>query len=159
MYFKQDYKIQASDYSEDFIKAFTESHDDNILKLGAVTIESKETYDCIYSSKVLNALDEDDIIHYLKRQYEILNDGGHTYHTLWYGDKTGNDSFIDKQTLKAILELYYEYVEFTYYKEADFIEAMYDSVILIAKKNKRLLIGYTKRGPQVVVAFYIFVGI
>lgn len=131
---KQDYQVDASDYSEHFIEAFNQNYDDNILQLDAVTIEISKKYDCIYSSKVLNSLEEEDIICSLSRQYQLLNDGGYIYHTMWYGNKTEDDSFIDKQTLMAILELEYEYVQFIYYKEADFIEAEYDSVIVIARK-------------------------
>lgn len=131
---KQDYQIDASDYSEHFIEAFNQNYDDKILQLDAVTIEVDRKYDCIYSSKVLNSLEEEDIIRSLSRQYRILNDGGYIYHTMWYGNKADDDSFIDKQTLTAILELEYEYVQFIYYKEADFIDAEYDSVIVIARK-------------------------
>lgn len=134
LYLKDFYQITASDYSQEFINVFKQSHNDKILTLDATTIKVEEGYDCIYSSKVLNSLEEDQIIQSLKRQYEVLNPGGYIFHTLWYGDKKEDDSLIDKQTLIRILELDYEFVEFNYYKEAEFIDSQYDSIIIIGRK-------------------------
>ncbi len=131
---KDRYNITASDYSLDFIERFKEQYDDQVLHLDATTIDANNKYDCIYSSKVLNSLDEQDIIKSLRRQYQMLNTGGYIFHTLWYGNKQEDDSYIDKQTLVEILQLDYEFVDFSYYKEADFIDAEYDSIIIIARK-------------------------
>lgn len=132
---KEDYQITASDYSEDFIEAFNRNHDDQILQVDAIQMEVTNKYDCIYSSKVLNSLVETDIIKSLTKQYDCLNDGGYIFHTLWYGDKTLDSSFIDKSFLRQVLALDYDYVEFSYYKEADYISAEFDSVIIIGRKH------------------------
>ncbi len=131
---KNDYNIQASDYSQDFINAFNQNYDDQVLQVDAIAMNVSNTYDCIYSSKVLNSLQEEDIIKSLNNQYGVLNDNGYIFHTLWYGNKQEDDSLIDKQLLNQILMLKYEYIQFIYYKEADFMEGEYDSVILIARK-------------------------
>lgn len=134
LYLKDFYNITASDYSQEFINVFNQNYNDKILTIDAITIEVEKKFDCIYSSKVLNSLDEEQIIESFKRQYQVLNEGGYIFHTLWYGDKEEDDSFINKQTLIKLLELDYEFVEFNYYKEADFIESEYDSVIIIGRK-------------------------
>ncbi|WOO89617.1 class I SAM-dependent methyltransferase [Mollicutes bacterium LVI A0078] len=134
LHLKDFYNITASDYSQEFINVFNQNYNDKVLTIDAITIEVEDKFDCIYSSKVLNSLNEDQIIESFKRQYQVLNKGGYIFHTLWYGDKEEDDSFIDKQTLIKILELDYEFVEFNYYKEADFIESEYDSVIIIGRK-------------------------
>lgn len=131
---KNDYQITPSDYSQAFIDKFALLHHENAIQVNAILMDINQKFDCIYSSKVLNSLPETDIIKSLINQYHKLNDNGYIFHTFWYGSKLEDDSFIDQNTLKQILELDYKYVEFKYYKEADFVDEIYDSVIIIARK-------------------------
>lgn len=139
---KADYNMTGSDYSDEFIAAFEQLYDEQILKVNAVKMDVLGKYDCIYSSKVLNSLAEQDIITSLVNQYQTLNDGGYIFHTLWYGDKSVDESFIDKSILQKILGLEFDYVEFQYYKEADFVQTEFDSVIVIARKLSNLNLKY-----------------
>lgn len=134
LYLKSKYQITASDYSDDFINKFEQSHDDQILKINAVDMDIDEKFDCIYSSKVLNSLDKDEIIQSLNNQYQCLNHGGYIFHTLWYGDLSEDNSYIDKQFITKVLATKFEYIELEYYKEADFNTSEFDSLILIARK-------------------------
>lgn len=131
---KTDYKITPSDYSDAFITKFKQLYPDQVLKVNAELIDIDQNFDCIYSSKVLNSLTEENILKSLANQYIHLNKGGYIFHTLWYGDRQVDSSLVDKHLLKQIFELDYEYVQFEYYKEADFYDTEYDSVIVIARK-------------------------
>lgn len=131
---KSDYKITPSDYSDAFIAKFNQLYSDQVLKVNAALIDVEQKFDCFYSSKVLNSLSEDNILNSLANQYIHLNEGGYIFHTVWYGDKLVDESLVDKHLLKQIFELDFEYIEFQYYKEADFYDTEYDSVIIIARK-------------------------
>jgi len=56
------------------------------LQLDAVTLETDETFDIIYSNKVLHHLTAPDFATSLERQVACLRPGGVLFHSLWLGD-------------------------------------------------------------------------
>ena len=55
--------------------------------LDAVTINTEDKFDCIYSNKVLHHLKQSDLSESIHRQKAVLNDGSILFHSFWYGDK------------------------------------------------------------------------
>jgi trans-aconitate methyltransferase len=83
----KDYDITGSDYSETFLRILRSKFpEDKFLRINALTVETKEKYDVIYSNKVLHHLTPEHLALSLKRQYETLNDGGILFHTMWKGN-------------------------------------------------------------------------
>ncbi len=130
--------IVPSDYSDAFIAEYKRRHNEKFIKLDAITLTIDQRFDCIYSSKVLNSLSIDNLSKSIKRQAEILTVNGAIIHTLWCGNPNIDESFIPYDTLVAIFEKYFNIVEITKYKEADYTDADYDSVIIYAKKKANL---------------------
>jgi len=56
--------------------------------LDAVTIGTEDRFDAIYSNKVLQHLDAEQLAASLQRQVEIVGPGGLLLHSFWRGDKT-----------------------------------------------------------------------
>jgi|APSaa5957512622_1039677.scaffolds.fasta_scaffold147593_1 cyclopropane fatty-acyl-phospholipid synthase-like methyltransferase len=82
------YSVTGSDFSSVFLDLYREKHPSaDLLKLDAVTLETKKTYDCIYSNKVLHHLPRENIHRSFSRQKELLTEGGLLMHSFWYGDK------------------------------------------------------------------------
>ncbi len=80
------YSVTGSDLSDYYLKRYRDKNPDcEILKLDAVTIETDQKFDAIYSNKVLMHLTEDELISSLKRQKQILNPGGLVLHSFWTG--------------------------------------------------------------------------
>ncbi len=53
----ETYTVTGSDYTQTFLDIYLETHPDaDLLRLDAQTLETKRTFDCIYSNKVLHQL-------------------------------------------------------------------------------------------------------
>jgi len=134
---KDYFKVTGSDNSKAFLDYYKENNNNaNVLLLDAVTLDTTNTYDCIYSNKVLQHLNIDEHKKSIESQYRILNKDGRIFHTFWYGE--GEEE--------------YDGLRFTYYKEED-IKRLYsnkfdiieikrydeeeegDSIYIVAKKK------------------------
>ena len=72
------FEVVGSDASQSFLDIFTEKHPEQgirLMQLDAVTIETDERFDGIYSNKVLQYFDEVDLKASFVRQAEVLNAG------------------------------------------------------------------------------------
>ena len=54
--------------------------------LDALTLETDQHFDAIFSNKVLIHLDEEQLAQTFARQHAVLNPGGIILHSFWYGD-------------------------------------------------------------------------
>ncbi len=78
------YQVIGSDYSPAFIdilKARFPSR--SILELDAVAIATEESFDAIYSNKVLHHLNDAELRSSFQRQAELLATGSFVYHLIW----------------------------------------------------------------------------
>ncbi len=104
-------------------------------KIDAQTLEINETFDCIYSSKVLNSLNYEQLVSSFKKQATILNNPGYVVHTMWCGDPNLDASFYSYDEILKLVTRDFKIIEILKYKEADFIDAEYDSVLIFAQKK------------------------
>ena len=85
---KKSYVVTGSDSSQIFVDRYKKGHKGaDVILLDAVTINTEEKFDCIYSNKVLHHLKQSDLRKSLHRQKAVLNDGGILFHSFWHGDK------------------------------------------------------------------------
>lgn len=95
------YAVTGSDNSQIFLDRYKgKNQNADLLKLDAVTLSTNRTFDCIYSNKVLHHLTTEDLKISLKKQKEILNPNGISFHSFWKGSKTEN--------MEGLLFVYYE---------------------------------------------------
>jgi len=107
------YTVTGSDNSQIFLDRYKKQNPDaDLLKLDAVTLSTDRTFDCIYSNKVLHHLTTDDMKTSLKKQKEILNPNGISFHSFWRGNKT--------ETMEGLLFVYYELEVLKSIFESDF---------------------------------------
>ncbi len=82
----EKYQVLGTDYSPLFIENFREKYDLNVCVLDAITVDIRETYDCIFSNKVLQHLTVENFIESLNNQGDHLNFDGVIIFTLWKGE-------------------------------------------------------------------------
>ncbi len=132
---KDFYKIQPTDYSRAFVDKFNEKYGQIAYCLNALTIETLEKFDCIYSNKVLNVFDDSNLQKSFNRQYEVLQEGGVIFHTLWSYDEVFSTeehycNSISINKLEQILKNKFVIRDIIKYTEME----EDDSLILIASK-------------------------
>lgn len=131
------YKVVGSDYSNVFLKHLKGQNPNGaFLKLDAVTLETNQTFDGIYSNKVLIHLNENELDASIKRQAAILNHGGIVCHSFWKGE--GSEIFkgmfvqyYHTDTLITAFSNEFELLSIETYSE--FEED--DSILLIGRKK------------------------
>lgn len=84
----QRYQATGSDNSEVFLDRYRRRHPGaQLLHLDAVTLETDQRFDAIFSNKVLHHLGDADRRLSFQRQAAILNPRGYAFHSFWYGDE------------------------------------------------------------------------
>jgi cyclopropane fatty-acyl-phospholipid synthase-like methyltransferase len=85
---KQTFKMTGSDSSQVFLEMYLEKDNSaKLIKLDAITLNTNEKFDAIFSNKVLMHLSREELHQSFLRQIEILNSDGIAFHTFWSGDK------------------------------------------------------------------------
>lgn len=133
----QDYNVTGSDNSEVFLKHLISKNPKGTFKLlDAVSLNTKDKFDGIYSNKVLHHLKDSYLTQSVKRQHEILNNNGIICHSFWKGE--GSEIFKGlfvnyhtADTLKAYFEPYFDILAIEEYTEFD----AGDSIVFIGKKK------------------------
>ncbi len=131
------YRVTGSDYSQLFIADFKKKSDLDVLVLDAVTLETENRFDCIYSNKVLQHLKTDDFVKSLLNQYMHLNPNGIIFATLWAGkhreefEFDGQLRFVyyDEDTLEKLVPSELEIEKILYYAEFE----QNDSFVMILR--------------------------
>jgi SAM-dependent methyltransferase len=99
------FQATGSDISPVFLERYRAAHRDaDLLLLDAATLDTKRRFDAMYSNKVLMHLTREELRASLRRQAEVLNEGGLLLHSFWYGDQEED----------------YDGLLFVYYTEASF---------------------------------------
>lgn len=135
---KKDYRVVGSDFSEEFLNRLINNNiDDDFLHLNATTLETDKKFDGIYSNKVLQHLNNEELKKSIHRQVDILNPNGIICHSFWKGN--GEEVFkgllVNYQTNKSLRGLFEDYFEILILDEYNEFEAK-DSLILIGKKKR-----------------------
>lgn len=133
----KDFNVVGFDNSSEFLNYLkTNNPKGKFIELDAVTLETKQKFDCIYSNKVLHHLDDKELRVSIKRQSEILNPGGIICHSFWKGEGTEmfKGLFVNYHSapgIKNYFSGYFEVIELENYKEFD----DNDSILFIGKKK------------------------
>jgi len=78
------YRVTGSDSSGEFVKHLISRFPAlPILNSDARTLNTSDTFDAIYSNKVLHHLDDTDLAKSFTAQAKLLNGGGLVYHLIW----------------------------------------------------------------------------
>ena len=133
------FEVVGSDASQSFLDIFTEKHPEQgirLMQLDAVTIETDERFDGIYSNKVLQYFDEVDLKASFVRQAEVLNAGGVVLHTFWRGTQVEEFNGVKfyyymEEVVKKMVEDLFDVMEMGRY--AEFEDG--DSFYLILRKK------------------------
>lgn len=134
-YLLNNYAVIGSDLSDEFLLRCRKKFKDvPFLKLDAVTIATSDTFDCVFSNKVLHHLSPEALEQSFKRQQQVIEPNGLFAHTFWLGDKefTMDDMlfvFHDQDRLTDLVSEYFQVLETYPYQE--FEEG--DSLFIIAK--------------------------
>ncbi|MFT6500437.1 MAG: trans-aconitate methyltransferase [Crocinitomicaceae bacterium] len=134
---KEDFEVVGSDNSKEFLEHLQASHPTGrFLELDAITLKTEETFDAIYSNKVMHHLEENELTASIQRQSDLLNSNGIICHSFWKGEGSEifNGMFVKYHTevaLKAFFEKDFEIQLIDTYAE---FEAG-DSLLLIGKKK------------------------
>jgi len=137
-YLRRRYRVTGSDLSDEFLSRCRQRFTDTpFLKLDAVSIDTDETYDGIFSNKVLHHLTQDELAQSFKRQQDVIKSGGLFAHTFWLGGKAfemNNMLFVcyEEEMLLAAVSRYFDICETYGYKE--FEEG--DSLMVVARNRQ-----------------------
>ena len=131
------YQSTGSDSSHVFIERYHKFNpESDLLLLDAVTIDTKHTFDGIYSNKVLIHLTKKELKTSFQRQAAILNTGGIAFHTFWHGDSEEEYNglrtvYYTPDSLALLISDSFEIVETNMYTEMK----RGDSFYIILRKN------------------------
>ncbi len=132
------YEVTGSDLSDEFLRHLnTRYPTSTFLKVDALNIDVETQFDAIYSNKVLQHLDQNELLESLKNQSERLNHDGIICHSFWRGE--GIEDFenmrvqhYEKADLERIVSVNFELLVLEYYQEFD----PEDSILLLAVKKR-----------------------
>ena len=131
------YNVTGSDYSKEFLSRIKIKYPlSETIILDAIKLDTNRKFDSIFSSKVFQHFDFDQLALSLRRQSEILHKNGIICHAFWVGDKEfdmENIHFIyhDKKKLIKLIEEQYTILQSIVYKEFE----ENDSLFIIARKR------------------------
>lgn len=127
----EKFHARGSDSSEIFVKHYLKTHPEaDVRILDAVRLEINETFNAIYSNKVLQHLNYAQMTASFKRQAEILEPGGIALHSFWYGSEVENfDGLMFHQLtndrLETLANPHFETLEIRRYKEMEDDDSLY----------------------------------
>ena len=133
----KSYKVIGSDNSPEFLNhLLTNNPNGEFLNLDAVSLKTEQTFDGIYSNKVMHHLTDNELHEAIKRQSQVLNSEGIICHSFWKGEGSEifKGLFVNYHTevaLKEAFKYYFELLSIETYKEFD----DHDSILLIGKKK------------------------
>jgi len=104
---KKAYTATGSDNSKAFLDAYRKKDPSApLLRLDAATIDTPQTFDYIYSNKVLIHLSNDALKTSFKNQAARLNDNGMVFHTFFWGhdEEHHHGLFFNQHTPETVIE-------------------------------------------------------
>lgn len=131
------YNIFGSDNSNYFVEILKEKFgEEKILKLNAIDIKIDVKMDLIYSNKVLQHIEKENLEESFKRQSEVLKTKGISFHTFWLGHGEENYdglifNYYTKESLEKFYRKYFEVIKYEEYQEERENDSFY--IVLIKK--------------------------
>lgn len=139
----ETYTVVGSDNSKEFLSRLISNFPTGrFLKLDAITLNTDERFDGIYSNKVMHHLKDEELNDSIKRQYDVLNPNGIICHSFWKGEgsEVFNGLYVNyhsANTLSSFFESFFEIILLEPY--AEFEEE--DSLLLVGKKRTDTIIA------------------
>lgn len=133
----QYYEAVGSDFSELFLNRFREINPNiPLMKLDAVTLDTDNRFDAIYTNKVLHHLKPDEIRKSLKNQTKLLNSDGLICHSFWKGKGVEEIMGLtfhnyESEDLEELITPYFQTLSMEEYSEMGKV----DSILVIARKK------------------------
>jgi trans-aconitate methyltransferase len=134
----EHFEVTGSDNSRLFLEIYRRHNQDaDLMLLDAVTLETDRRFDCLYSNKVLQHLQREDLARSVPRQAEVLNEGGLLAHSLWYGDKIEEHGglhfqYYEEPGIEKIFGGHFDIVSMEQFEEME----PGDSIFIILKKKR-----------------------
>lgn len=132
-----DYKVVGSDYSQEFLSHLISNNPTGrFLELDAITLNTDERFEGIYSNKVLHHLKDNELTDSIKKQNDILNPNGIICHSFWKGEgsEVFKGLFVNYHSENALRRLFERYFKILMIESYDEFEAE-DSLLVIGKKK------------------------
>ena len=135
---KQTYEMTGSDSSQVFIDLYREKDAiANLINLDAVSINTPQKYNAIFSNKVLMHLSKDELHQSLIRQLKILKSNAIAFHTFWEGGSEEEMHglrfvYYSMEELLTMIPTKFNILECNLYKEIE----NDDSICLVLKKKE-----------------------
>lgn len=131
----ESFQVIGSDYSPLFVERLQRLNPKgSFLQLDAISLECDQHFDALYSNKVFQHLDEEELEQSLLRQKEILNKAGLVCHSFWRGQ--GSENFKGMQVhyrqeaeLRKLFEKHFEILLLESYAEFE----KDDSLVIIGR--------------------------
>lgn len=134
------YSVTGSDHSCIFVERYLNAHPDaDLLVLDAADINTKRSFQGIYSNKALIHLTREGLAKSLQRQLEILEPGGIALHSLWYGEgdeELSGERFVclyQEKELESMIPNGLKIREIKRYKEFE----ENDSIYMVLEKSEK----------------------
>lgn len=108
------YRVTASDLCGEMVSRLRVAHPDiPALQLDAVTIRTLGQFDALFSNKVIQHLDDEEVRQSMFRQQQVVRPGGIVAHTFWVNTSTRHKPYGSKKTRPkaCLVELVAEYFE------------------------------------------------
>lgn len=87
-FLKDHYRVTGSDLSDEFLSRLKKKYPEiPFRKVDAKTVALDESFDCVYSNKVLHHLTPEELSASLHNQAKLLNPGGLIAHSFWIGEE------------------------------------------------------------------------
>lgn len=133
----KDYKVIGSDNSQEFLNhLISENPKGRFLELDAITLNTTEKFDGIYSNKVLQHLKDSELMDSIKRQHEILKPDGIICHSFWKGEGSEifKGLFVNYHSEKGLQDFFEAYFDILIIENYTEFEET-DSLVLIGKRK------------------------
>lgn len=137
------YAVTGSDYSKAFLIHLKRSFPEGkFLELEAGLLRTEMRFEGIYSNKVLHHLSDEALQTSIKRQYDILNDGGIICHSFWKGegDELFKGMYVNYHTEEDLEKAFTDHFEILTLEPYMEFEAG-DSLLIIARKKNQYTPG------------------
>ncbi len=140
------YKAIGSDRSRVFLDLYCQKFPSaELLELDAANLELEETFDGIYSNKVLHHLSRTELMRSFVRQHAILNPGGIALHSFWAG--VGQEEhnqllyvYYEERDIRRLVESHFEILEMKRYNEMKVADSIY---VVLRRLNGVKSVGET----------------
>lgn len=133
----ETYQATGSDYSPAFIQILKQKHPElDLLELDAISLQTTRSFEGIFSNKVLQHLNDQELETSIQNQLRILYPGGIICHSFWRGEGSMEmkgllHTYHSEKDLRRFFGSHFDILYLESYRE----EEKDDSLLLIGRKT------------------------